>query len=135
MKVSDGFKVILCDCPWRYDFSKTKTRKIENQYATLPVDHLCGLDVRGLFAKDAVIYFWATAPKLPEAFQVLEAWGFRHRDRLVWDKGKMGMGFWFRSQHELLLVGICGNVTPPPEEIQVASIIRRRKSCAKEEAA
>jgi hypothetical protein len=28
------FPVILCDCPWRYDFAETESRAIENQYGT-----------------------------------------------------------------------------------------------------
>lgn len=131
--MAEGFKVILCDCPWRYDFSETKARRIENQYMTLPVDYLFGLDVRALSAKDAVIFFWAPPPKLPEAFQVLEAWGFEYKTNAIWDKEKIGMGYWLRGQHELLLVGTRGSIPEPPEEVQVSSVIRapRGKHSAK----
>jgi N6-adenosine-specific RNA methylase IME4 len=54
---------------------------------------------------------WATSPKLAEAFEVLDAWGFSYRTCAVWDKQKIGMGYYFRQQHELLLVAVRG--TPP----------------------
>jgi N6-adenosine-specific RNA methylase IME4/ParB-like chromosome segregation protein Spo0J len=127
------FPVILCDCPWEYDFSATQARMIENQYVTQHVDYLrTGVfdepdgstrDVRTLFARDAVIFFWATAPKLREAFQVLDAWGFTYRTGFVWDKTKIGMGYWVRGQHEHLLIATKGSFPPPDEQSRPASVI------------
>ncbi len=40
----DGeYNLILADPPWRYDFSKSDTRKIENQYPTMELEEICGL--------------------------------------------------------------------------------------------
>ena len=38
------------------------------------------------------------------------------------------MGYWFRGQHELLLVGTCGQMPPPPESQRIGSIIREKRS-------
>ena len=32
------FEVVYADPPWRYDFSKSDSREIENQYPTMTVD-------------------------------------------------------------------------------------------------
>lgn len=64
-------------------------------------------------ADNAVLFLWATAPKLKEALEVMEAWGFEYRTNAVWDKEIIGMGYWFRGQHELLLVGVKGEFSPP----------------------
>lgn len=129
-----SYTVILADCPWRYDFAETDNRKIENQYPTMDVDELKKFKVEfangkkklidDIAAKDSVLFFWATAPKLREALTVLEAWGFEYKTHAVWDKEKIGMGYWFRGQHELLLVGTKGKMPAPADSSRVSSIIR-----------
>lgn len=114
------YDVIYADPPWRYSFSKSDSRKIENQYPTMTVDEICELDVPA--EKDCVLYLWATAPKLLEALKVMDAWGFTYKTQAVWDKGKIGMGYWFRGQHELLLVGVRGKVSPPEQPLRTSSV-------------
>jgi len=79
-------------------------------------------------AENSVLFLWATAPKLKEALEVMEAWGFSYRTCAVWDKEKIGMGYWFRGQHELLLVGVKGNFSPPAEENRFPSVIREPRT-------
>lgn len=52
-------------------------------------------------AKDSVLFMWATSPKLPQALEVMAAWGFAYKTHSIWDKVLIGMGYWFRGQHEL----------------------------------
>lgn len=120
------YDVIYADPPWRYSFSKSDSRKIENQYPTMAVDEICELKVPA--KKDCVLYLWATAPKLLEALKVMKAWGFEYKTQAVWDKGKIGMGYWFRGQHELLLVGVRGKVSPPEHPLRVSSVLRFNRS-------
>ena len=44
----------------------------------------------------------------------------------MWDKQRLGIGYWFRGQHELLLVGVRGKVSPPPPHQRIPSVIRCR---------
>jgi|1_EtaG_2_1085319.scaffolds.fasta_scaffold16790_2 N6-adenosine-specific RNA methylase IME4 len=106
------YGVIYADPPWRYDFAKAQSRQIENQYPTMALDEICALPVQDLASPDCVLFLWATSPKLAEAFSVLDAWGFTYRTCAVWAKPQIGMGYYFRQQHELLLVATQG--TPPP---------------------
>jgi N6-adenosine-specific RNA methylase IME4 len=132
------FPVILADCPWQYKFVETDSRAVDNHYPPMSIDELCvgvfgGVDVRTLFATDCVIFFWATAPKLREAFRVLDAWGFDdYRTNFVWDKEKIGMGYWCRGQHEHLLVAIRGNFPAPLAENRVSSVIREPRGAHSE---
>lgn len=119
------YGVIYADPPWRYGFSKSDSRKIENQYPTMSVEEICALSVPS--DNDCVLYLWATAPKLPEAIKVMEAWGFDYKSCAVWDKEILGMGYWFRGQHELLLVGVKGHVSPPVAEKRTSSVYRYRR--------
>jgi hypothetical protein len=66
-------------------------------------------------------------PVLPEALDVMAAWGFTYRSSAVWDKEFMGMGYWFRGQHELLLVGVRGQWSPPPQPLRVSSVYREAR--------
>ena len=49
----------------------------------------------------------------PQALEVMEAWGFEYKSMSVWIKHKAATGFWFRNQHELLLLGTKGKVPAP----------------------
>ncbi len=119
--MSEKFTVIYADPPWRYDDS-TPSRAVENHYPTMDNAAICALSVPS--ADDCVLYLWATAPKLREALDVIEAWGFLYRSQAVWDKVKLGMGYWFRGQHEILMVATKGKVSPPPPALRISSVIR-----------
>ena len=120
------YSVIYADPPWRYSFAKSKSRKIENQYSTMTVDEICSLPVPS--AENAVLYMWATAPKLQEALKVMESWGFEYKTHAIWDKKTIGMGYWFRGQHEVLLVGTKGKISPPQPQKRVASVFYEKKT-------
>lgn len=115
------YTVIYADPPWRYDFSETVSREIENQYPTMELEEIKAMKIPA--AECAVLFLWATAPKLKEALGVMEAWGFEYKTHAIWDKKKIGMGYWFRGQHELLLVGTRGNYPPPLPANRVSSVI------------
>ena len=122
----DKFDLIYADPPWQYDFVEAENRAIENQYPTLAVQQLCELAVPS--ADNALLLLWATAPKLKEALQVMESWGFSYKTHAIWDKEIIGMGYWFRGQHELLLVGVKGHFSPPPTGIRVSSIFKEKRT-------
>lgn len=124
-------ELLLADPPWQYDFVETESREVENQYTTATVDQIINHAAEPWFpplAEDCVLFLWATAPKLREAIAVVEGWGFEYRTHAVWDKGKIGMGYWFRGQHELLLVGTRGEPSPPEPELRVSSVFREDRS-------
>jgi len=119
-------QIILADPPWQYDFAETDNRKIENQYDTMDLDDIkANIPVTD---DNAVLFLWATQPKLREALSVMKAWGFEYKSGAIWDKGSIGSGYWFRGQHELLLVGIKGKFSPPDVEFRVSSIFKEKKT-------
>ena len=120
------YQIIYADPPWRYDFSKSSTRKIENQYQTMSIEDICKLPIPS--AENSVLFLWATSPKLLEALEVMKAWGYTYKTHSVWDKETIGMGYWFRGQHELLLVGVKGKVSPPDPKNRGSSVFREKKT-------
>ena len=89
------------------DGTTDDTRQIENHYPTMTLADICALPVAALAHDDAVLFLWATAPMLPHALAVMSAWGFDYRSHAIWQKDRIGTGYWFRNAHELLLVGTC----------------------------
>lgn len=125
--IPDGkYNVILADPPWRYAFSESRSREIENHYPTMDLEEIKALDIPA--DDDAVLLLWTTAPKLEESLQVLNAWGFTYRTCAVWDKERIGMGYWFRIQHEILLVGARGSFPVPAPDRRISSVIRAPRS-------
>jgi len=117
------YPVIYADPPWRYEFVQTESRAIENHYPTMALDEICGLAVGELATPDAILFLWATSPKLHEALAVVSAWGFTYRSSAVWVKDQIGMGYYFRHRHELLLVATRGSFPAPAPADRHDSVI------------
>lgn len=124
------FGVLLADPPWRYDFNTTDAaRAIENHYPTMTAEEIAcwedpdGRPIADLPADNAVLFLWATNPKLIDAMAVIQGWGFEYVTNLVWVKDRIGMGYWARQRHELLLVATRGDMAPPPEHLRPDSVM------------
>jgi N6-adenosine-specific RNA methylase IME4 len=119
------YGVIYADPEWRFEtYSENgMDRSADNHYPTSVVDDICKRDVPAIAADDCVLFLWATAPMLPEALRVMDAWGFQYKSQAVWSKDKVGTGYWFRNCHELLLVGTKGKIPAPAMGTQWASVI------------
>lgn len=115
MQERKKYGVIYADPPWRYDMSKGRG-VADNHYPTMSLPEICALPVAELADKDCALFLWATFPKLKEALQVIEAWGFRYKTlAFLWlkqnrkaDTWFYGMGFWTRSNAEVCLMATKG---------------------------
>lgn len=117
-----SYEVLYVDPPWRYEHNATPAdRGVENHYPTMTADELAALPVPA--ADDAVLFCWATNPKLEEALRLLSAWGFAYRTQMVWVKDRIGMGYWVRGQHEPLLIATRGHVPAPAPADRPPSVI------------
>lgn len=119
------YGVILADPPWAFStYSENGLdRSADNHYPTLDTDTLCGVGPYVPAADDCVLFLWATSPMLPDALRVMEAWGFTYKSHFIWNKDKIGTGYWNRNKHELLLVGTRGNIPAPAMGEQAHSVI------------
>ena len=127
------FDVIYADPPWRYQHSISESRAIENQYPTMDLPDICALPVGNVCATNCVLFMWATSPKLAEAMLVIESWGFEYKTCMVWVKDKIGMGYYARQRHELLLIATRGTPETPEPASRPDSVIEapRGKHSAK----
>ena len=108
------YKLILADPPWEYENKTTGGSNDSGacqKYHTMPLDEIKAPPISDIALKDSCLFLWGTTPLLPEAFEVMKAWGFQYKTTIYWRKiMSLGMGFWFRGQVEVCLFGIQGNV-------------------------
>jgi len=87
------YRTIVADPPWHYDRFVGRTagggegwQPHKLPYASMSLDEIKALPVDSLAAKDARLFCWTTNRYLPEAFDVLRAWGFGYQQAMVWWK-------------------------------------------------
>jgi N6-adenosine-specific RNA methylase IME4 len=125
------FATIVADPPWQYGNTSTRGAA-EDHYNTMTIEELCDLAVASeRAAEQSHLYLWTTAGHLPEAFQVMEAWGFTYKTYLVWVKPQMGMGNYFRVSTELVLFGIKGGMRTRDMGLMNWFQVKRGKHSAK----
>lgn len=123
------YGVIVADPEWRFEPWSCESgmdRAADNHYPTSCLDVIKSRDVASIAAKDCVLFLWATAPMLPHALAVMDAWGFDYRSNYVWSKDRIGTGYWNRNAHEHLLIGVKGNIPAPAPGTQRPSVIEGR---------
>jgi N6-adenosine-specific RNA methylase IME4 len=118
------FGVVYADPAWRFvPYSRETSGYLpDDHYPTMALDEIRALDVAGIAADDCALFLWATVPMLPQALEVMAAWGFVFKSGVPWIKDHAGMGYWFRNQCELLLVGTRGNIPAPAPGTQWSAI-------------
>jgi N6-adenosine-specific RNA methylase IME4 len=108
------YNVILADCPWSYSNKKTGGSLKSGaaaKYPCMTTEEIKALPVRSIAEKNSCLFLWGTVPMLPDALQVMEAWGYKYKTMLTWRKVmSLGMGYWYRGQCEHLLLGVRGKV-------------------------
>lgn len=83
------YEIIYADCPWTFFNWSNKEKETRGirwgrkmgraHYDCISTKELCSLPVKEVCAKDCVLFLWATYPKLPDAIEVLNAWGFEFK--------------------------------------------------------
>lgn len=125
------YPVIYADPPWRFktysDLGKEKSP--ENHYPTMTSEELLKLPIDTLAAEAAALCLWATVGHLGDALALMTHWGFAYRSHVIWRKTNAdgsqhrGTGYWFVNVHELLLIGIRGDMPAPLPGTQEESVI------------
>ena len=96
------FKTILADPPWQYKNKRTGgslKSGAAQKYLVISLEKLKAFPINELADKDCILWLWATVPLLPEALEVMKAWGFKYKTTIFWRKiMSLGMGFWFRGK-------------------------------------
>lgn len=116
LRPAGGFDLIMADPPWSFDNFSTagEAKSAKAQYACMSLDDIKMMPVSILAADNSVLWLWATNPMLPQAFEVMAAWGFNFKTAGHWVKrtthGKLafGTGYILRCAGEPFLIGTRG---------------------------
>ena len=106
------YGTIVIDPPWWERGGGKSVRGAQRHYPLVKTPDMPGVIYRsGVFhpATDCHLYVWATANHLFDALWLMKSLGFGYVTNAVWVKeGKIGLGQYFRMQHEHLLLGTRG---------------------------
>jgi len=122
------FGVICCDPPWSFDdrlarMKKPVKRSAVSHYDVMSPAEIASLDVKSLAdPKGCLLALWVPGSMLVQGLNVVEAWGFKHKQTFVWvklqkehkkkqdwnDATRVGMGRLFRQSHEIALICTSG---------------------------
>lgn len=109
------YQIIYADPPWSYNDKMKGHGGAETEYRTQDLEWIKGLGVKEIADKDCVLFLWAVSPLLPEALEVMKAWGFKYKTlAFVWSKetknGKKvkNLGRWTMGNVELCILGVKG---------------------------
>lgn len=111
------YGLIMADPPWAYEnwSAKGEGKNAAQQYDCMDLDAIKGMRVGDHASKDCVLWLWATNPLLPQAFEVMAAWGFKFKTAGHWSKKTVkgnqafGTGYILRCAGEPFLIGTMGD--------------------------
>ena len=113
------YDVLLLDPPWSYYGQQDKWTAAAKFYQTMTDAELEAMPIQSLLNKKAVVFMWATAPRLNAAIKLIEAWGLHYR----------GLAFtWVKTKKDGTPIGAQGIrpsiVKPTAEFVLVASNVK-----------
>lgn len=105
------FATAIIDPPWPYEQASGNKRlkgyvsqKDNEQYATLSIEEMASLPIGEIVS--SYLLMWTVGPFLREGLSLFDAWGFEYKTQMCWYKNTgLGVGYWFRGDHELVLIG------------------------------
>jgi N6-adenosine-specific RNA methylase IME4 len=135
------FGAVYVDPPWAWaSRSNTRqTRAASNHYAVMDLDGIKALPVAELAADDCALFMWAINSMLPQALDVIEAWGFTYKTvAFTWAKRTpsgagwhMGLGYWTRQNTESCLLGVRGKPQRRDRGVRELVVSERREHSRK----
>ncbi len=116
MRPVGGFEMLWVDCPWQYEMRSEAgyEKSPQAHYNTMSIEALKAMPVEILAAPDCLMWFWAVGPMLPQALEVIAAWGFTFKTSGHWVKqtknGKQtfGTGYILRNAGEPFMIATRG---------------------------
>ena len=132
----EKYAVIYADPPWQYTSgdqhgNEEQDKVLSDHYPTMSLGEICALPQAKLAATDSVLFLWCTSPTLEEALQVVNAWGFKYKASMVWDKVAHNVGHYVSVRHELLLIATRGQPPKVPKLVDSVYVEERAEHSRK----
>lgn len=112
-----SFDLIMADPPWKmqeWSDNGDKSKSTQSKYRLMTLAEIKAMPVLDLAAPNCLLWLWATNPMLPQAIEVVRAWGFTFKTAGTWVKttkhGKIafGTGYVLRCASEPFLIATRG---------------------------
>jgi N6-adenosine-specific RNA methylase IME4 len=137
------YGALLADPPWTFaTWSETRqTRAAKNHYDVMTLADIAQFPMAPLALPDSCLFLWVSSPMLPQALDVMRAWGFIYKGVVFcWVKLNkkspgfhMGMGYWTRANVELCLLGTRGKPKRLAKDVRQLVVEKRREHSRKPE--
>lgn len=111
------YGLILADPPWRFRTwgEHNQTKSASKHYDLMTLDAMKALPVNQLAAGDCALVMWAVQPMIPQALELMAAWGFKYKTMGAWakqsstgEKWAFGTGYMLRCAAEFFIIGTIG---------------------------
>lgn len=119
--MSKKYQIIYADPPWSFSskelqkYDGKRFTSIEKHYPVQHKDWIKKLPIKQILDKDCALFLWTTDAHIPEALEVIKAWGFKYITIVfVWEKktktGKTvaNLGAWTMKNYEICLLATKG---------------------------
>ncbi len=151
------YGAILADPPWHFKTYNENGRRRSpdwkrfkgspcRHYETMSAEDIAALPVAELAADDCCLFLWISWPMLPEAMDMIKAWGFEYKTcAFDWMKAhagqidmlrddsdvQIGMGYWTRANSEPCLLAVRGKPKRIDAGVRMGIIEPRRQHSRK----
>lgn len=103
---SKKYRTILADPPW--DINQRGNYGAIKHYDLMSLERIKVMPVAELCEDNAHLYLWCPNGLLPQALEVIKAWGFIFRSPIYWIKPRLGLGVYIRNASETCLFATRG---------------------------
>ena len=148
------YQIIYADPPWKYNSRANHKTRFRGgacgHYDLMSMDEIKKLPIQDLANNNCALFMWVTFPYLEEQIKLFKHWGFRYRTvGFNWIKTNkrqnleqysylptepdpfFGVGYYTKSNSELCLLGIKGQLEVLDNSISSIVIAQRREHSRK----
>ena len=134
------YDIIYADPAWSFKSysSKGEGRNATQHYDCMSINDICNLPVGNISKNDCVLFIWVIDPMLPQAFEVIKAWGFKYKTvAFTWVKENKsegyftGLGYWTRANPEMCLLATKGKPKRISKSVRQLVMDKRREHSRK----
>lgn len=110
------YATIVADPPWLNREPRATKADARRHYPTMTLGDICDLPVVDLAARDAHLWLWSTNAVMGDAYEVVEAWGFKPITVVTWCKAGPGVGYYLRNNTEHAILASRGRPMTPAKK-------------------
>ena len=120
------YKIIYADPPWMEQGGGRIKRGADRHYSLMKTEEIKALPISRLADEEGChLYLWTTNKFLPDALEVVKAWGFEYITTITWAKDRMGLGQYFRGMSEHCIFASTKKRLPYKKELQMGGSVKR----------